>query len=289
MTQYELLPNDDSQFTADPSIQKKLGQYPTPVWFAEGLIKRHFNHLGENDFVVESSCGPGSFLMALPDNVPAMGVELDPRTAEIARINTNRLIVTGDFSTVPMLKQPTVIIGNPPFNLSVIDKFLMRAAEILPEEGQVGWILPTYAFQTADRVTRYMDVWGLEQEMIPRNIYPGLSLPLLFAKFTKSKRRTLIGFAMYQETADMLSLKKQYREIINGVGKSVWKATIAKALIALGGTASLEEICREIEGKKPTKTKWWREQIRKVLRQAKTLFKPLGEGRYALSSCATFF
>ena len=268
-------------YIPDPEVQSSLGQYPTPIWFAEALLQRYFSDLDSNDLVIESSCGPGSFLMALPAYVPAIGVEIDARTAAIARINTGREIIEGDFSAVKIDATPTAIIGNPPFNLQVIDQFLKRAFELLPEGGRVGWILPTYAFQTAERVSRYADTWSLSQELIPRNIYPGLSLPLLFAIFKKEQIRSLVGFALYRETADILTLKKPYRELINSVGKSVWKAAVAKALDSLGGKAHIEAICAEIESKKPTRNKWWREQIRKVLSQSKSIFKADGGGWYS--------
>ncbi|MGX9221850.1 hypothetical protein ACWV27_26135 (plasmid) [Massilia varians] len=67
--------------------------------------------------------------------------------------------------------------------------------------GQAGFILPAYAFQTASRVVGYAERWALSQSMIPRNLFPGLSLPLVFATFEKGRRRTMIGFALYRETA----------------------------------------------------------------------------------------
>lgn len=271
-----------SAFQAEASKQVELGQYPTPVWAAEALIQRHFSHLGSNDMVWEPACGPGSFLMALPDHVPAIGFEIDPRTAEIARINTGRRIITGDFTTAHCEQAPSAVLGNPPFNLTTIDRMLDRAFAVLPEGGVVGLILPAYAFQTAERVAGYAERWSMFGECIPRNIFPGLSLPLMFSKFTKETRRVMVGFALYFETADMLSLKKKYREVLCTIGKSVWKAAVANALIALGGRASLEAIYKEIEGKKPTRTEFWREQIRKVLRQASDVFRAEGDGRYSL-------
>jgi site-specific DNA-methyltransferase (adenine-specific) len=269
-------------YKAEAGKQEALGQYPTPVWFAEALIERHFSHLGPNDMAWELACGPGAFLMALPDYVPAVGFEIDPRTAEIARINTGRKIITGDFTTVECEGNPTVVITNPPFQMDLIDRFLDKSHKLLPEGGQVGMILPAYAFQTAERVVGYSDMWSLFAECIPRNIYPGLSLPLLFAKFTKDRKRTMIGLALYHEAADMLSLKKKYREVLCGVGKSVWRAAVANALVALGGRANVEAIYKEIEGKKPTRTTFWREQIRKVLRQADNIFKAEGDGWYSI-------
>lgn len=270
-------------YVAEEDKQAKLGQYPTPIWAAELLVERHFSHLTENDMVWEPACGPGSFLMALPDHVPAMGFEIDPRTAEIARINTGRTIITGDFVTAETDAKPTVIIGNPPFQMKLIDDFLRRAYQLLPEGGQVGFILPAYAFQTAERVAGYSDIWSLYGECIPRNMYPGLSLPLMFAKFGKDRVRTMVGFALHRETADVLSMKKKYREVLSGVGKSVWKATVAKALVALGGRANVEALYAEIEGKVPTRTQWWREQVRKVLRQASNMFKAEGNGWYSFA------
>ena len=115
----------------------ELGQYPTPFWVAEALVARHFGKLDANDFVIEPSCGPGSFLNAVPDHVPACGVEIDARMVDLARRNTRRQIIQGDFRTVELDMQPTAIIGNPPFNMKLIDGFLHRSHELLPEAE--GW------------------------------------------------------------------------------------------------------------------------------------------------------
>ena len=82
----------------------------------------------------------------------------------------------------------------------------------------------------------------------------------------------------------MLTLKKAYREIINSVGKSVWKASLVKALVALDGRAHLDSIYAEMESRKPAGTQWWKEQIRKVLRSASSIFKAEGDGWYSLIS-----
>ena len=44
--------------------------------------------LSSSDLVVEPSCGAGAFLKAIPDEVPVVGVKIDPELAEIARQNT---------------------------------------------------------------------------------------------------------------------------------------------------------------------------------------------------------
>lgn len=39
-----------------------LGQYPTPAWACEALVRQHLSFLGEKDYVMEPSCGPGRSL-----------------------------------------------------------------------------------------------------------------------------------------------------------------------------------------------------------------------------------
>lgn len=271
------------------STIKQLGQYPTPVWVAEALVERHFASLGRDSCVIEPSCGPGAFLGAVPAHVPAVGVEIDPFMAAQARENTGRDVLVGDFRTVELDLQPTLILGNPPFDMRLIDGFLDRAHRMLPEGGQVGFVLPAYAFQTAARVAGYAERWSLAQEMIPRNIYPGLSLPLVFAIFGKDRRRTLIGFALYRETAAVHRLAKPYRELLASGGGAVWRRVIRLALERLGGEADLQEIYREIEGYRPTSTPFWREQIRKVIRSHGCGCVPISRGRYGLACAANDF
>lgn len=260
---------------------KKLGQYLTPVWAAEALVERYFGDLGAHDLVIEPACGKGAFLTALPDYVPAIGIDIDPAMASEARRLTGRRIITGDFATVELAEKPTAIIGNPPFNTRTIDQFLDRAHALLPDGGRAGFILPTYVFQTASRVSGYAEKWSISQEMIPRNLFQGM-LPLVFAVFLKDRMRRLVGFALYHETVDVNGLPKPYRQELAAGGGSVWRAVVVKALGALGGEADVAAIYAEVEGSRPTKTQFWREQIRKVLRKHADVFKPVAQGRYAL-------
>jgi site-specific DNA-methyltransferase (adenine-specific) len=262
------------------SRQHELGQYPTPVYVAEALVDRYFADLGTEDVVWEPSCGPGSFLEAIPAHVPAFGTEIDPELAERARRNTGREVITGDYRTVELVLQPTAIIGNPPFRMSLVDALLERAHQALPEGGRMGLILPVYAFQTAARVSGYARRWGIEQTLIPRNIYPGLQCPLCFAVFSKDRRRTLIGFALYDEAAAVQRLSARYQRLFTDPGEgSLWGRVIEEALVSLGGEGSLEDIYREVEGRRPTDNRFWREQIRKVARRH---FPRAGRGRYRL-------
>lgn len=269
--------------TAARDRQRQLGQYPTPVWVAEALVERYFSRLNSSDFVIEPACGPGAFLGAIPGKVPSIGVEIDATVAQVARSTTGRPVLTGDFRSVALECQPTVILGNPPFDLKVIDGFLSRAHQMLPEGGQVGFILPAYAFQTAARVAGYADHWSLSQEMIPRNIYPGLRLPLVFALFSKDLRRTMVGFALYRETAAVQGLADPYRAALAAGSGPVWVRVVEIALEQLGGEADLSDIYSEVGGHRPTRTPFWREQIRKVV-CSHSRFVPLGAGRYALAA-----
>lgn len=264
------------------SRQRELHQYFTPLWVAEALVERHFPNL--DGTVVEPSCGPGSFLRAIPDTVNAIGVEIDPVQAAAARCNTGRQIIEGDFATVELGVKASVIIGNPPFNTDIIDSFLDRGHALLEENGRLGFILPAYALQTASRVARYSEMWSLFVEMIPRNIFPGLEKPLVFAIFSKDRRRTMIGLALYKETADVNSLPAMYATILKSSSLPIWRELCATALNQLGGTASLEQVYKELERAGNSRTKFWREKIRQTVRRYSDIFVPLGEGQYQLRS-----
>lgn len=259
-----------------------LCQFFTPLWVAEALVERHFPKLDGADLVLEPSCGTGSFLRAVPAHVPAIGVEIDPGVAAVAR-ETGREIVVGDFRTVPLDVRPTAVIGNPPFNAGVFDAMLDRCYDMLPEGGRAGFILPTYLFQTAGRVTRYGERWSISHELLPRNAFHSrMRTPLLFSMFSKDSRRVLVGFALYRETADVLEMSKPYRDLLSGVQGSLWRAVCTLALSRLGGVADLPAIYREIEGNRPTRTQFWREKVRQTLRVYSAHFRAIGTGRYQL-------
>lgn len=259
---------------------KLFGQYPTPVWVAEALVERYFPALDSRDCVLEPACGDGRFLQAIPAHVPAYGVELDPHLAAAAERRTGRRVFAGDFRTVPLDIYPTAIIGNPPFKLGLIDEFLDRSYQLLPTGGVVGMIIPAYMFQTAARVVDYSKRWSLAQEMIPRNIFHGLSLPLLFAVFSKDARRTLVGFALYPETDAAKRLSPEAQDILANkrARGSVWREVVDWALTELGGEGEVSQIYRLVEGRRPTENRFWREKLRQTLNR---YFVRVGDARYA--------
>ena len=261
----------------DPS----LGQWMTPAWAAEAICDMVMSDVGAHDVVVEPSCGIGRFLLALPDEVRAIGVEIDPRLAEIARVETGREIVVGDFRTVKLpVECATRIIGNPPFQLDVFDGMLQRAHELLVDDGRATWILPCYALQSSSRVTRWNARWGISQSMIPRNLFPGIRLPLALVTFEKTTERRLHGFLLYHESREIEEMPDVYVRALSE-GRSGWKAVVEAALSRLGGEATVDEICREIEPRRPTATSHWQAQVRK---QLGTGFRRTRRATYALAA-----
>lgn len=260
-----------------------LCQYFTPLWVAEALIERHFPRLDCADLVLEPTCGLGSFLKALPSHVPAVGVEIDPKVADVAAAETGRDIIVGDFRTVHLNIRPTAVVGNPPFIASVFDAVLDRCHDLLPENGRAGFILPTYFFQTARRVARYAERWSIAHELLPRNAFHRrMQTPLTFAVFSKDAKRILIGFALYREAADVHALAEPYRQALAATRGSLWKTVCQLALQRLGGEADLPTIYAEIEAHRPSRTQFWREKIRQTLRGYADTFRPVTTGRYAL-------
>lgn len=261
----------------------ELGQYPTPLWVAEAIVERYFPDLDSTSTVLEPHCGRGRFLQAIPAHVPAVGVEIDPQLAEDARRITGRTIITGDFQTVTLDLKPTAVISNPNFQVDAIEALLARCHRLLPDGGRCGLILPAYFFQTAGRVVEYTQHWSIESTMIPRNIYEGLSLPLVFAMFSKDRRRTLVGFALYREAVDAKAINEPYRSLLVDAPKGLWQSVVTEALKQLGGRASLSAIYRAVEGSRPTTTQFWREKIRQTL-QRHSMFRPVDTGVWELAA-----
>jgi len=262
--------------------QSKLDQYPTPAWVAESLVRQHFHDLSDRDYVVDPTCGPGRFLQAIPSHIPAVGIEIDEELAQQARLLTGRDVITSDFFTATLPDQPTAFIGNPPFQLGLIDRLLERAHALLSSDGRVGLILPCYAFQTASRVVRYSEDWSLYQEMLPRNIYPGLSKPLMFAMFRKDQRKLMFGLSLYHEAAFVQALPKVHQDALVE-GPATWSAVVLAGIAAFGGEADLAELYEYVASRRPTENPNWREQTRKI---CQSHARRISRGRYALSQAA---
>lgn len=166
--------------------------------------------------------------------------------------------------------------------MALVDRLLDRAHELLQDEGRVGLILPCYAFQTAGRVVRYSSDWSLQQQMIPRSIYPGLSKPLMFAIFRKDRRRMMIGLSLYHEAAFVQALPDDLQEALIE-GPVTWGGLVIGAITAAGGEAALADIYDYVCARRPTANPHWKEQVRKIC-QARA--RRTGRGRYAVAEVA---
>lgn len=256
-----------------------LSQYMTPDWAAAACVERFLPDLGAGDLVFEPTCGRGAFLRAVPDHVPAVGMELDPVLAAHAAATTGRTVLVGDVLHAPLPAGITAMVGNPPFQVSFVNRLLARAHQVLPMEGRVGMLLPCFVFQTASNVEAMARDWSIEQTMLPRNLYPRLRHPLCFAVLTKDRRRHLVGFALFHELAAINRLQRRYRELLREGRGSVWAAVVQAALEQLGVVATLAQIYAEVEGYRPTSNPWWQAKVRQVLQRS---FRRIGPGRWAL-------
>lgn len=261
-------------------MNRQLHQYFTPPWVCEAIVERHYRHLDLADVVLEPSCGDGRFLMALPAEVEAIGVEIDPKLADVARAATGRTVITGDFLTVDLPGSITHVIGNPPFEAGTIHRFLDRCHQVLPVEGTCGMLLPAYVLQTSSKVMQLARRWSISQELVPRNVFPRLSLPLVFAMFRKDSNRSLFGFFLYREAADIAKLPADVKEALQQPARGVWRHAVRRAFERVGkALVHLDDLYAAVE--RPSPNQHWREKVRQTL-QTYPEFKRAGTGTWQL-------
>lgn len=252
----------------DPQgLNAALDQYFTPGWAAQMLLEEVLGKMGAVG-VLEPSCGHGAFLTAIPAHLPAYGVEIDPKAAAIAERNSGRQVLVGDFRTIELPEQEiALIVGNPPFSsVDLVDAFLMRSHAILPEEGVAAFILPAHHFSTTRRVSRWGERFSLDVQTIPRSLFGRISMPLVWAKFTKTDRRTMVGLLLFAEQAALESMPKEIRRRLGRPGS--WREAIGYVLQELGGVASLRDIYRAIEPRRPTPNQYWKDKVRQCLAES---------------------
>lgn len=253
-----------------------LSQWFTPFWAAEELVDDALRGMGDVS-VLEPSCGTGAFLAAIPERMPALGLDIDPRVIPAARSNSGRTVVLGDFRTHDLDGfRPEAIIGNPPFDMRTVNAFLDRAHHLLPEDGLAAFVLPAYAFQTPSQVTRWMDMFSIDVSMIPRTLFPGLSKPLVWAKCTKNSVRRFTGMMLFTETRAIERMNGSVRARLEGRG--TWREAVGEALRSLGGEASVSAICDAIAPERRC-GQHWRPKIRQTLQRG---FVALGDGRWTM-------
>jgi adenine-specific DNA-methyltransferase len=271
----------------DAAVQRELHQWFTPFWAACEIVEQEFGWLRAGHRVIEPSCGDGAFLCALPQHVEAIGVEIDQQLACKARANSRREVLLGNFLEIPLdaLGQADAVVGNPPFSSATIAAFLDRSALLLRDGGEAGFILPAYVLQTSSRVEQLGAQFSIRQQLLPRNLFPRLKLPLVFAKFTKERHRRLFGFLLYREAQDIAGVQAAWKKtLVDGRdNRGAWYPVVRDVLAALGGEADLATIYAAIQGKRPTENPAWKEKVRQVLGHP-ARFARVGAARYSLRS-----
>lgn len=277
----------------DITSRKINGQFDTPAWAMEQLFEEHFSHLTEKDLVWEPTCGYGHGLAAIPQNIPAFGTELDPVRATAAAKKTGRPVITGDCLTVGLSDNITAVFGNPPFIHAIFKGLMDRCAGILGIGCKAGFILPAYFFQTSNTALDLIGTkWSFDQKMLPRDLFhmntdtQKLQYPLIFATFTRDDCPRMFGMTLYKQVAEIRALSEDIQQMIgnriNGP-RSVWRETLTQIIVDAGGRASLQEIYRRMEGKRPTENAHWKEQVRKVAQKSFVRVEP---GVYELQKAA---
>lgn len=261
---------------SDRSGDAALSQWFTPFWVAEELVDDALKGMSGAS-VLEPSCGTGAFLTAVPKEMPALGIDIDPRVVAAAVANSGREVIVGDFRKHDLGGfRPDVIVGNPPFEMEIINGFLDRAHEILPEDGLIAMVLPAYAFQTPRQVSRWMDMFSIDVNMIPRTLFPGLSKPLVWAKCTKTAARRFSGMMLFAETRAIEQMRPAIRKALEGPG--TWREAVDTALRSLGGEASVSSIYEAMVPER-RQSEHWRPKVRQTLQRG---FVSLGQGRWAV-------
>lgn len=255
--------------------QRDLGQWFTPVWAAESLVSSL--DLRDTDRVLEPTCGTGNFLKAIPQSVTAIGVEIDPELAEIARKETSREIITGDFREVKLPWQPTLVVGNPPYKVDLISDLLDMSYELLPPQGRVALLISVHILQTPDTVDRLLSKWGVDHHLVPRTLFNKAIRPLSYIVLTKGSNHCR-GMMLYPEAFTINRLPRAAKTVANNGQGSVWLRVVVWAMDQAGGEATLSVLYGLVGENRPTPNNFWRDKVRQILQQH---FVPVARGRWA--------
>lgn len=266
--------------------ERSLDQFFTAEWAAERLIERYFPDLGLADYVVDAGCGRGPFLKAIPAGIPAVGVEIDEKLAIEARENTGRDVLVGDFRTVALPVGVNTIVGNPPFSRAIIEEFIARGRNILPENGRCGFILPSSFISFSSTLERLMEDFSVRTDILPRDLFPRISCPISFFMFTKERVRRHHGFVLFDEAREISGMPKLVKlALYRGQNRrSPWHSAVTEALRILGGVGTLEAIYAIMQGKRPRAITTWKDTIRRVLQEGG--FCNVARGRWSLPAAA---
>jgi len=264
-----------------PEMDHTLDQFFTPSWAADLLVADAIRGMGDVS-VLEPTCGDGRMLMAVPPSCGALGVEVDPRMAEAARVNSGREVICGDFRTVDLEgRHFEVITANTPFDSSFIDDTVSRAFDLLPEDGVIGLVLPAHIPASSRRIEQWGGRFAIETRLLPRALFPRLTLPLVWTRMVKTRKRTLLGLFLFDHQSDVHAMPDQVRRDM--CAGRTWRDVIADALRSLGGEADLREIYAAVEPRRRSPNPYWRDKTRQVLNLDQA-FDRVDEKRWRLAA-----
>jgi adenine-specific DNA-methyltransferase len=247
-------------------------------WFCE----RALPDLSAQDVVIEPCAGTGNIPAAIPSAVRAFGVKLDPRLAAIAAARTKHRVIVGDIRSVLIDVQPSCAISNPMFKAVFIRQLLDRMHALLPEDGRVSLLVPVSLFNAARPTVRLAERWNLHMELVPREFFGRLSLPICLCSFVRSSGRIMVGFAGYHELLAIRALPRETQAVLNDAPDGAWRTVVTRALTTLGGEATLDQIYAAIQGHRRTHARpFWRDRVRAICGER---FTRVGVGRFRLAS-----
>jgi site-specific DNA-methyltransferase (adenine-specific) len=286
--QLTLLTPQYDEIVLTDDVRKAYGSYFTPGYVASALYERTFPDLGERDCVLDPTAGLGHLLGAVPKQVGAIGVEIQPELAARARQATGRPVVTGDIRTYDIERacdelcdgrRVTACFANPPFSIGIIEAILERAYHLLPQGGRFASILPVHFFHIASRTVRHNRQWSIACELLPRDVFPRLAQSICWAVFERDTKRVLGGFALYEDIAAARALADRYRRTLRDVAVEPWRVVVLDALRDLGGQAHLSDVYRVVESKRSNAGRFYREKVRQQLQRYAVR---IGKGEYRL-------
>lgn len=244
-------------------VDRTGNYFPTPTWAADLILNNRIPY-NDDSYFLEPTCGDGRWLDVIPQPCRKLGVELRADLVQVARTK-GHTIIHGNALEVPFPTGITHAIGNPPFEADFIDALLDKLHRTLPNDnGLAAFVLPTYYLQTSVHAYRLAQRWEIDVELIPRDIYPGLSKPLMLTRLWRNKAKRGLGLFLYAETVDMRSMNNAARD---NADRKTWAQFVLDILEHLGGEATLEQMYRAASSKRPTANPFWQEQLRKVLRK----------------------
>jgi site-specific DNA-methyltransferase (adenine-specific) len=274
-----------------------LEQYFTPDWAAEALLE--IFSLSSTDKVIDPGTGRAAFLKAIPEHIEAIGVELDPQLAALAAERSGRKVLNMDITKLSpqdLPWAPTAFIGNPPFSIEIVRQILAKAKSLFQigniKTGRLGLLLPAHTFQLSRSCQEIFQDYHTRVDLIPRDLFPKLSVPITFAQFElKSSRRLptkLQGLALYTETASTYDIVKELKWLLQDAPTKTptWDRLTQAALRSLGGEGDLSAIYRAISPLRqlrPEENPHWQEKVRQTVQRGKA-YERTARGKYKLAA-----